>query len=189
MEESFRESLFPGAPLTAVLSSAQAKPILNKIRLATMGEYLDVLDINLVQMDNTQEEEGHVSTVDPLLVAPQHVNLFIVQVSLNLLLAAMHLCLSHQMLLHFRPKSRSTDLKKCIDHHSLSEYMRSNKDTHKNSHAGGARGAASHVDPPGVPTEPQPSCSGVSITQTNPLISKLDLNKMVTSILQSLQHS
>ena len=70
-QESFREALFPGAPPSAVLPDNLAKPILEKIRLATLGEELDVLDINLVNMEDIAGGEDQVSDVDPLEVAPQ----------------------------------------------------------------------------------------------------------------------
>ena len=199
MEERFRESLFPGAPLAAVLSSDQARPILDKIRVATVGEELDVLDINLVLMDDAQEEEGHVSTVDPLLVAPQPDNLFNVSASELSNDEASFSGFIESSASGFETMPKQSDKsalstkksqhrsKGSKDYHSSSESNRSKKDTHKSSHKSGARGAATHVEPLVAPAEPQPSGSGVSITQTNPLISQLDLNNMVATILQSIQ--
>ena len=71
VKESFRETLFPGAPQSAVLPEHLARPILEKIRLATIGEELDVLDINLVTMEDFTGEEGQVSGADSLQVTSQ----------------------------------------------------------------------------------------------------------------------
>ena len=197
MEERFRESLFPGAPLAAVLSSDQAKAILDKIRLAAMAEELDVLDTNLVPMDDIQEE-GHVSTVDPLLVAPQPDDLLLVSASdlsndqtsfsgfLESAASGFETMPKHSdssALSNIKSQHRSNE----CNIHSLSESTQLNKDAHKSSRIGGARGTTSHVEPQVAPTEPQPSGSGVNTTQTDPPISRSDLNNMVASLLQSIQ--
>ena len=66
-----REALFRGAPLSAVLPEHQARPILQKIKMATLGEGLDVLDINLDTMEDLTGREDQVSEMDPLEVTPQ----------------------------------------------------------------------------------------------------------------------
>ena len=68
LEETLRVALFPGAPVTAVVPSQQAKPILQRIRntVATLGEGLQVLDINLEEMEDLEGREDQVSGADPL---------------------------------------------------------------------------------------------------------------------------
>ena len=195
VEELFRESLFPGAPSSAVLSSAQAKPILDKIRIATVGEELDVLDINLIPMDELDEEEGHVSTVDPLFVAPQPDRALSVSASelsnddasfsgFTETSASGYETMPQQSaksaLSDKKSQRRSKEDK---GHHSSS----GSRKTKKNSHKSGAKGAASQVEPQVAPVEPQPSGSGAPVIQTNPQVAQLDLNTMVATILQSIQ--
>ena len=52
LEERLRVVLFPGAPVTAVVPTSQAQPVLDHIRntVARLGEGLQVLDINLEEM-------------------------------------------------------------------------------------------------------------------------------------------
>ena len=185
--------------MSAVLSSEQAKPILNKIRFATVGEELDVLDINLVTMDEIPEEEGHVSTVDPLFVAPQPDNESLVSASdasndeasfsgFHESSASGYETMPQQLAKPALSQKKSQHRpKESKDNHSSSGSKRSKKSTHKSAHKSGAKGAASHVEPQVAPTEPQPSGSGAPVTQTNPQITQLDLNNMMATILQTLQ--
>ena len=73
LDESLRVALFPGAPVTAVLPEHQARPILQKIKnsVATLGEGLEVLDINLDVMEDLAGREDQVSVTDPLEVPLQ----------------------------------------------------------------------------------------------------------------------
>ena len=68
LDETLRVALFPGAPVTAVVSSQQARPILQRIKntVATLGEGLQVLDINLEEMEDLEGREDQVSGTDPL---------------------------------------------------------------------------------------------------------------------------
>ena len=72
LEERLRVVLFPGAPVTAVLPSDKAKPILDCIKnaVASLGEGLQVLDINLEEMEDLTGREDQVSEADPLAVSP-----------------------------------------------------------------------------------------------------------------------
>ena len=58
--------------MTAVLPAHQAKPILKKIKssVATLGEGLEVLDINLEDMEDLDDREDQVSATDPLELPP-----------------------------------------------------------------------------------------------------------------------
>ena len=68
-----RVALFPGVPVTAVLSAEKARPILDQIRssLAAIEGGLDVLDINLEPMEDLEGREAQVSEPDPLEVSRQ----------------------------------------------------------------------------------------------------------------------
>ena len=68
-----RVALFPGVPVTAVLSDEKARPILQRIKssVAAIEGGLDVLDINLEMMEDLEGREVQVSETDPLEVPLQ----------------------------------------------------------------------------------------------------------------------
>ena len=71
LEERLRVILFPGTPVTAVVPSQKAQPVLNRIKnaVAKLGEGLQVLDINLEEMENLEGREDQVSETYPLAVS------------------------------------------------------------------------------------------------------------------------
>ena len=71
LEERLRVVLFPGAPVTSVVPTYTAQPILDRIRntVARLGEGLQVLDINLDDMENVEGRGDQVGDVDPLSVS------------------------------------------------------------------------------------------------------------------------
>ena len=193
VQESFRETLFPGAPQSAVLPTAQAQPILEKMRLATIGEELDVLDINLVPMDDLSAEEGHVSTVDPLFVAPQP--------DREQLVSGSELSNDDASFSGFTETSASgyetmpqqsvkaalsdkkSQHRQSKSHHSSSGPKKAKRSSHKS----GSKRTDSQVEAQVVSFEPQPSGSGPPVIQTNPPAPQFDMNSMVATILQSIQ--
>ena len=201
LNETLRVALFPGAPVTAVVPSQQARPMLQRIKntVATLGEGLQVLDINLEEMEDLEGREDQVSGTDPLALphTSDQANSVLrsdtsnVDSSFSGFTEAS--ASGHEQVLQQQAKAAHSLQKKTQQVPKYQKDSKSSKEQKKAQKSGSKqsvkpRASDSRTEERVIPEEPQPGTSTTPPAATGPAaIPQVDMASLVSAIMQTLK--